>query len=197
MDPRKEKLTEFDLADLNVDFGTRPKMEPLSGVKDHHRRQGMHLAAIHRMHLRDMKQIGGLIQEVMVDHSKSAELLTAIQQAEFGKNMRLVGTLCGRECQVLTFHHDAEENMIFPQLEQQNITILTKVVVRLKQEHLIVHELLDRLEESAQVLVNSPSIEQGQKTQAIFDQLFRVVVSHFGYEETELRDALGLFVPVI
>jgi len=31
----------------------------------------------------------------------------------------------------------------------------------------------------------------------VFEQLHKVVKSHFGYEETELRDALGKYVPVI
>ena len=32
---------------------------------------------------------------------------------------------------------------------------------------------------------------------ATFEQLHNVVISHFGYEETELREALGRFVPVM
>jgi hemerythrin-like domain-containing protein len=111
--------------------------------------------------------------------------------------MRTFGTMCGRECQVLTFHHDAEEHMIFPQLEQQNIQALSRVVDRLKQEHLIVHELITRLETAAQDLVQNPDEHNFARTKATFAQLHTVVISHFGYEETELREALGRFVPVM
>ena len=111
--------------------------------------------------------------------------------------MRMFGSMCGRECQVLTFHHDAEENMIFPQLEQQNIKALSGIVDRLKQEHLIVHELITRLETTSQELVQNPGEENLAKTKATFEQLQTAVSSHFGYEETELREALGRFVPVM
>ena len=111
--------------------------------------------------------------------------------------MRMFGSMCGRECQVLTFHHDAEENMIFPQLEQQNIKALSGIVDRLKQEHLIVHELITRLETTSQELVQNPGEQNLAKTKATFEQLHNVVISHFGYEETELREALGRFVPVM
>ena len=87
--------------------------------------------------------------------------------------------------------------MIFPQLEQQNIKALSRVVDRLKQEHLIVHELITRLETTSQELVQNPGEQNLAKTKATFEQLHNVVISHFGYEETELREALGRFVPVM
>ena len=87
--------------------------------------------------------------------------------------------------------------MIYPQLEQQNIQTLRRVVDRLKQEHLIVHELITRLENAAQTLVQNPDEQNFTLTKAIFAQLHNVVISHFGYEETELREALGRFVPVM
>ncbi|MFZ9072628.1 MAG: hemerythrin domain-containing protein, partial [Paracoccaceae bacterium] len=111
--------------------------------------------------------------------------------------MRMFGTLCGRECQVLNFHHDAEEQMIFPELERQNIDALSKIVERLRQEHLVVHELLKRLEEAADKLIKDTSTSNFDEITEIFEQLHKVVKSHFGYEETELREALGKFAPVI
>ena len=111
--------------------------------------------------------------------------------------MRMFGTLCGRECQVLNFHHDAEEQMIFPELERQNIRALSQIVERLRQEHLIVHELINRLETAADKLTQETSQSNFDNATEIFQQLHKVVKSHFGYEETELREALGKHVPVI
>ena len=122
-------------------------MEALEGVTDEHRRAGSHLAAIHRMHLRDVYYIGKLLEQVKDGTVKPRNLLQRVASASMTENMRTFGTLCGRECQVLNFHHNAEENSIFPQLEQQQIESLNLVVARLKEEHLVVHELLDRLQE--------------------------------------------------
>lgn len=190
-------LKNLELSKLVVDQGHRPKMPKLAAAQDHHRRQGRQLAAIHRMHLRDMAQIGQLIPMIANGERPPAELKSALGNLDLAQNMRLFGNLCGRECQVLTFHHNAEEDMIFPQLEQQNIDALTQVVARLRQEHLVVHELLLRLEAAAQTIITSPIAENFAQTRVIFEQLWTCVLSHFRYEETELQEALGLYVPVI
>jgi len=57
------KMNEKALEQLHVDYGERPSMEPLDGVTDQHRKAGSHLAAIHRMHLRDVYRIGQLLEK--------------------------------------------------------------------------------------------------------------------------------------
>ena len=193
----KDQLRTCDLCELNVEFGERPSMPALQNVTEAEHRAGLHLAAIHRMHLRDMQRLTHMLEQVEQGAVSPEVFAQEVSNVEFTHNMRMFGTMCGRECQVLTFHHDAEEHMIFPQLEQQNIQALSRVVERLKQEHLIVHELITRLETAAQALVQNPDEHNLAKTKATFAQLHTVVISHFGYEETELREALGRFVPVM
>jgi iron-sulfur cluster repair protein YtfE (RIC family) len=193
----KDQLRTCDLCELNVEFGERPSMPALQNVTEAEHRAGLHLAAIHRMHLRDMQRLTHMLEQVEQGAVSPEVFAQEVSNVELTHNMRMFGTMCGRECQVLTFHHDAEEHMIFPQLEQQNIQALSRVVERLKQEHLIVHELITRLETAAQALVQNPDEHNLAKTKATFAQLHTVVISHFGYEETELRQALGRFVPVM
>ena len=193
----KDQLRTCDLCELNVEFGERPSMPALQNVTEAEHRAGLHLAAIHRIHLRDMQRLTHMLEQVEQGAVSPEVFAQEVSNVEFTHNMRMFGTMCGRECQVLTFHHDAEEHMIFPQLEQQNIQALSRVVERLKQEHLIVHELITRLETAAQALVQNPDEHNLAKTKATFAQLHTVVISHFGYEETELREALGRFVPVM
>ena len=193
----KDQLRTCDLRDLNVEFGERPSMPALQNVTEAEHRAGLHLAAIHRMHLRDMQRLTHMLEQVEQGTVSPEVFAQEVSNVELTHNMRMFGTMCGRECHVLTFHHDAEEHMIFPQLEQQNIQALSRVVKRLKQEHLIVHELITRLETAAQALVQNPDAHNLAKTKATFAQLHTVVISHFGYEETELREALGRFVPVM
>ena len=196
-DMNKDQLRSCELCELNVEFDERPSMPALDNVTEAERRTGLHLAAIHRMHLRDMQRLANILEQVEHGAVSPAVFAQAVSKVELAHNIRMFGTMCGRECQVLTFHHDAEENMIFPQLEQQNIKALGRVVDRLKQEHLIVHELIKRLETAAQVLVQNPDDQKFAQTKATFEQLHNVVISHFGYEETELREALGRFVPLM
>ena len=193
----KDQLRSCELCELNVEFNERPSMPALDNVTEVERRTGLHLAAIHRMHLRDMQRLAHVLEQVEHGAVSPAVFARAVSDVELTHNMRIFGTMCGRECQVLTFHHDAEEHMIFPQLEQQNIQGLSRVVDRLKQEHWIVHELITRLETAAQALVQNPNEHNFARTKATFAQLHTVVISHFGYEETELREALGRFVPVM
>ena len=58
------QMNDKALEELTVDYGERPSMEPLEGVTDEHRKAGSHLAAIHRMHLRDVYYIGKLLEQV-------------------------------------------------------------------------------------------------------------------------------------
>ncbi len=189
-----QDMKHKSLDELHVEFGVRPVMDPLDDVSAHHRRAGAHLAAIHRMHLRDMAYIGQLLEQVKKGEQSPNRLAKVISTVSLTENMKTFGTLCGRECQVLNFHHNAEETSIFPQLEQQQIDSLSQVVARLREEHLVVHELLERLEHASHQLVIEQSPANFDLAEAVFNQLFTVVKSHFGYEETELRDALGKFV---
>jgi len=192
-----KNLSAVQTDNLTVEFGERPKMAALDGVTNEHRLAGSHLAAIHRMHLHDMNRMGAFLEHLKQGKMTPAEFSNRIKDSELSKNMKMFGTLCGRECQVLNFHHDAEEQMIFPELERQNIAALSRVVERLRQEHFVVHELLRRLDVAADKLLQDTSTGNFDEITQVFEQLHKVVKSHFGYEETELRDALGKYVPVI
>lgn len=182
---------------LTVDQGTRPKAPALPEATDMHRRHGRRLAAIHRMHLNDVGRIGILLDRIEAGEAPAQDLANAVSDMELAQNYRLFGSLCGRECKVLTFHHDAEEHSIFPQLEAAGSTAIRAVVERLREEHAVVHELLERLERAAMTLMFEATEERFTEARDIFKQLEKVVRSHFGYEETELEEALGLYVPHI
>lgn len=191
------KHSKVPIQDLTIDEAARPSVPPIPDVTDKQRRAGLHLAAIHRMHLREMSKGRMVLRHIIEGEEDPSALIDALQGMEMVQNMRLFGNLCGQECRVLTFHHDAEEHHIFPILEAQPLDGLRAVVAQLRKEHEVVHELLNRLEAAAHNLVNDPTEANFQTAAEIFDRLDTVVRSHFGYEETELRDALGVFVPVI
>lgn len=185
------------LKDLHLDFGTRPCMPALPEATDQHRRAGRQLAAIHRHHLMELSRVGPLIDQIEAGLAPPKTLEAQVSALDLMANMRVFGTLCGRNCQVLTFHHDAEKHQLFPLLEAAQHAELSAVIARLREEHEVVHEPLTRLTQAAKILTSTPSPGQFSETRAIYTQLLSVVKSHFGYEETELEEALGLYAPMM
>jgi hypothetical protein len=186
-DPRRRR----PLDELTVDYGTRPKAPKIEGATDEHRRRGRHLADVHKMYLRDIDEVGHILTQVESGARQASELAEAVQGLEMARNYRVFGTLCGRECHVLTIHHTIEDRQLFPVLAARGSTGLRAVVQRLQEEHLVVHELIERLEDAAMALMTAPGPDTFAEARETFRALERVVRSHFGYEETELEEALG------
>ncbi|SMR83439.1 Hemerythrin HHE cation binding domain-containing protein [Aliiroseovarius halocynthiae] len=185
-------LSDTPLPQLTVDYGTRPTMPALPEATDDDRRMGRRLAAIHRMHLNDVGRIGIVLDRIEEGEASGRDLSDALTQAEFAQNVRQFGSLCGRECKVLNGHHDIEEYALFPELAAKGNDALRAVVERLKEEHKVVHELLVRLERAAMALMFEVDAEKFNEARAVFRQLETEVQSHFGYEESQLEEAIGV-----
>jgi hypothetical protein len=185
-------LEDTDTAIAFLDDATRPKAPKIEGVTPAQRRQGKRLALIHDYHLSQMNEVRWVMEQVEAGAQSAATLLEAISSLQMAANYRLFGNLCGQECQMLTAHHTIEDYSIFPLLRHGSDG-LTKVVDRLSQEHLIIHQLLEALEDKAVNAVNEPGAETFSELKAAFLALDRVVRSHFGYEQEELEEALGYF----
>ena len=185
------------LSELSIDPTTRPKAPAIDGVTADQRRKGGHLALIHRHHLQEMSRIARVLEAIEAGQSDASTLPNLILSLDMTRNFRAFGNMCGQECRMLTFHHDAEEQMMFPQLEEKGSAGLRAVVMRLREEHLVVHELIDRLHEAAVALVSDPGAQQFAATCDIFKALEQAVRSHFSYEETELAEAIGVHLDFI
>jgi len=189
----KTDLRNVPLSDLSVEDGTRPQRPDLGAVAANQRQSGKHLAAIHRHYLMEMGRIAQVLRRIEAGDAPSTELEHIVLNAEMTQNFRAFGTICGQECKVLTMHHDIEEQSIFPQLHARGSEAMRAIVDRLRAEHLVVHELLERLAAVAHDLAASPDAAQFAEAGAIFDKLWEVVKSHFHYEETTLEEALGFY----
>lgn len=111
-----------------------------------------------------------------------------------GQNLRAFGSLCGQECRVLTMHHDIEGADMFPRIETAGGGIFAAIVAKLRSEHEVVHELLQRLDRATDTLIADPTEAHFNDAAAIFRKLEQVIRSHFGYEETELAEAIGFYL---
>lgn len=187
-------LATQSLDELSLDETARPKAPPVPEATDIHRRQGRQLAAIHRYYLKEMAQIGAVLARIEARDAPPEHLKRLVLSLDMAENFRAFGSLCGRECQVLKFHHDIESTDMFPRIEAAGGGVFRQIVAKLKAEHEVVHELIMRLGRAADILVEDPSAENFVQASNTFRKLEEVVRSHFGYEETELAEAIGYYL---
>lgn len=176
-----------------IDETTRPKAPPIEGLDPFQELRGKRLAFIHQMHLQELDRTRQLMHLIEAGERRLAELGEAVSSLQMVESYRAFGNLCGRECQMLTFHHMAEDQLIFPALDNQGSEGLRKVVQRLREEHEVIHSLLVDLETRAAAAVARADAESFAELKQTFDTLDRTVRSHFGYEQTELEQALGYY----
>lgn len=182
------------LDDLSLNEAARPKAPPVSAATDTHRRQGRQLAAIHRHYLMEMAQIAAVLARIDARDTPPEHLKQIVLSLDMAENFQAFGSLCGRECQILKFHHDIESTDMFPRIEAAGGGKFREIVAKLKSEHEVVHELIIRLGRAADALTDDPSDANFAQAAATFRKLEEVVRSHFGYEETELAEAIGYYL---
>ena len=174
------------------DDSTRPSAPKIPGVTEAQRRQGRRLALFHEMHLRELAKVRRAMAGVFAGEGTAEELLVTISSMQMFGNMRQFGNLCGAACEMLTGHHMIEDQYVFPALHGHTEE-LNKVVERLRAEHLVIHDLLVRIETAASELITGPGAKAAKELRAEFARLEAFVVSHFGYEQGELEEALGFY----
>ena len=177
-----EKLNRITL----LDDTKRPKAPKIENLTPVQRRQGRRLSLYHDHHREQLREVEYAMQQI------DETLPTKISQLDMRQNFKIFGNMCGQECLMLTFHHQAEDTQLFPVLHEQGSDGLRKVVDRLAAEHLVIHELLDELEAGSTAALQTPTPEAYANLRDTFKTLDTCVRSHFGYEETELEDALGI-----
>lgn len=175
-----------------LDDSTRPLAPPIAGASDLHRAHGRRLALFHRYHLQQLAQLRRALDDLEKGMGDATALAEQVGSMAMIENYRRFGSLCGQECQLLTLHHTIEDQEIFPHLRNTSDG-LRKVIDRLSNEHLIVHELLVRLQDATRRFAREPGEAALRSLRQVYEALERVVISHFGYEERELEEALGFY----
>ena len=173
-----------------LDDSTRPKADKLDITSDSQRTAGRHLAIIHD-HFRDhMRVLRIILEKVENGEASPEELRDQTESLPMLHNLRRFGNLCGQHCQIIEMHHTIEDQALFPILKNKNNS-LKLVVDRLVAEHVVVHELLLRLLEASKQLVHDPAPDNLAATRELHEAFEKVLLSHFGYEEKEMCDAIG------
>ncbi|MGB3339752.1 MAG: hemerythrin domain-containing protein [Devosia sp.] len=180
---------------LNIQFlddATRPPVQKLEGLTDAQRAPGLHLREIHN-HLRhNMTTLGKLIERANAGTVSRAEIAAETDDLAMLANYRRFGNLCGQHCQIVNTHHSIEDYAIFPALAEQG-PAFKAIADRLRAEHVVVHELLERLVDALNALAADPTPARFEDTKTVYHALERVLLSHLGWEEDAMGDALGYF----
>jgi hypothetical protein len=180
---------------LNIQFlddATRPPLQTLEGLTDEQRGAGQHLRMVHD-HLRDnMTTLGKLIERANAGSVSRAEIAAETNDLAMVANYRRFGNLCGQHCQIVNTHHSIEDAHIFPVLALQSPGFKA-IADRLTAEHVVVHELLERLVDALNTLAAEPTPARFEDTRTVYYALERVLLSHLGWEEDAMGDALGYF----
>lgn len=175
-----------------LDDSTRPVAPKLSGLTPEQKEPGEHLKLVHD-HLRgNMKTLRVLIERASAGGVTSSEVADATRDMEMLANYRRFGNLCGQHCGIVEQHHSIEDYAVFPPLGAKG-EAWKKVTDRLAAEHVVVHALLKRLMDAIEVLATTPNRENFETARELYEALERVLLSHLGYEEDQIGDALGYF----
>jgi len=175
-----------------LDDATRPTVPKLEGVTRAQKAAGEHLKEVHD-HLRDnMQMIGSLIQRASEGLVSVDEIAAETASMTMVANFRRFGNLCGQYCQVVNTHHSIEDAHLFPAVAAISDGY-RQVADRLGAEHVVVHELLERQIEALNVLAREPNAAHFADAKVVFEALERVLLSHLGYEEDQIGDALGYY----
>lgn len=175
-----------------LDDATRPPVPKLENLTAAQRAPGLHLRMIHD-HLRDnMKTLGTLIERARAGETTKAEIAAETADMAMIANYRRFGNLCGQHCNVVHQHHSIEDYHLFPVLAAQG-PAYKAIADRLGAEHVVIHELLERLVDALQALAAEPTDTRFAATLEFYHVLERVLLSHLGWEEEAMGDALGYF----
>lgn len=175
-----------------LDDETRPPVIKLEGLTEAQRAPGQHLRDIHDNLRRNMKTLAALIERANAGTMTPEQVAAETGDLAMIANYRRFGNLCGQYCQVVNTHHSIEDYHLFPALAQQGEGF-RKIAERLQAEHVVVHELLVRLVDALNVLARDPGPDNFTTARTIYEALERVLLSHLGYEEDAIGDALGYF----
>jgi hypothetical protein len=180
---------------LNISFlddASRPPLQKLEDVTPEQKEAGEHLRMIHD-HLRDnMGTLAKLIERANSGTVTAQEIADETGNLAMVSNYRRFGNLCGQYCQLVNTHHSIEDHALFPRIAVQSPGFKA-IADRLVAEHVVVHELLERLVTALNTMVSDPTPQHFEDAKIVYAALEKVLLSHLNWEEDAIGDALGVF----
>jgi alkanesulfonate monooxygenase SsuD/methylene tetrahydromethanopterin reductase-like flavin-dependent oxidoreductase (luciferase family) len=176
---------------------TRAAPDPDRTYTANQRATGQHLVDVHD-HLRaELRQLRDLVEQVTTGTAEIGGVRSHIQTMTIRQNNWTVGTYCESYCRVVTTHHTLEDISIFPHLRRADPD-LVPVIDRLAEEHVAIHDVLERVDRALVAFVAGGAGPDGadgpdgsKALTAAVDLLTDTLLSHLSYEERELVEPLS------
>ena len=178
------------------DESTRPTYPVPDGASYLQPATPQHLVDIHD-HLRsELAQVRDIVDQVRRGQLAIGPARSVINTMTMRQNNWTLGAYCESYCRIVTGHHTLEDHSVFTHLRGRDPD-LGAVLDRLAEEHLVIHDVLEQVDDALVGLVGAPS--QGSEAAAAVDELQRALdlltdtlLSHLAYEERELIHPLAM-----
>ncbi|MCW2738002.1 hemerythrin domain-containing protein [Nocardioides sp.] len=171
-----------------IDDSTRPRVAGSVDLTPRQRLAGDHLRMIHDHFRGQLAQLTHAVVELRDGTGDVGAVREGLHRLAPALTEQQVSGLCRQVCRFLTMHHSIEDQSMFPAVA--TLEEYAPVAARLAEEHLDIHEHLERVDDLALAVQSDPSRVPDLVT-AVAD-LRRDLESHFAYEETEMAEPLGL-----
>ena len=156
-----------------------------------------HLVDIHD-HLRaELTQVRDIVDQVRRGQLTVGAARSEINTMTMRQNNWTLGAYCESYCRIVTGHHTLEDRSVFTYLRRRDPD-LGVVLDRLSEEHVVIHDVLEQVDDALVGLVGAPSY--GADASAALDELQRALdlltdtlLSHLAYEERELIPPLARY----
>ncbi len=156
-------------------------------VPQAHPGAGAHLVEVHDGLRAELTRLRDIVEQVVAGEEQAHRARNAINELTMRQNNWTLGAYCAQYCRFVTGHHGLEDRSVFPHLRRSD-PALTPVLDRLESEHLVIHDVLEQLDEALVALVSGASGTAELKR--VVDLLSSTLLEHLAYEEVELVPAL-------
>jgi hypothetical protein len=184
-------------ASLPWDETTRPSYAGPSVASYPQAAVPQHLVDIHD-HLRtELAQVRDIVDQVRRGQLTVGAARSEINTMTMRQNNWTLGAYCESYCRIVTGHHTLEDRSVFTHLRRRDPD-LGAVLDRLQEEHVVIHDVLEQVDDALVGLVGAPPY--GADATAALDELQRALdlltdtlLSHLAYEERELIPPLARY----
>lgn len=177
------------LSDVQMwDESTRPRhpvSRPTRPYTPKEQLAGRRLIVVHDYLRAELTQLRSLVTQVefgitSLDQARSHIIAMTMREHDWS-----LDAYCKKYCQLLSRHHEREDEDVFPQLRRFEPG-LAPVLDRLEEEHHAIHAVIEQVDRA--LVLTSSGVGN---LRAAVDLLTDTLLSHLSYEERELTDPLA------
>ena len=150
---------------------------------------GKHLIDVHDGLRAELARLRDMVEQVAAGHRNPAAVRSFINRMTIRQNGWTLGAFCASYCRIVAGHHTLEDRSVFPHLRNADAE-LAPVIDRLEEEHEVITDLLERVDQAMLALVTNED-DGMAKAQAVMDLFTDALLSHLSYEERELVEPLA------